>query len=170
MSDNLLPRIPAAIESNHLDLTPEQMKYLRDPRFLSEVVKPTTTDRTHDVPYVGGVSTQGGTVYVDKHLRPTYQGHSIIPYLMVHERVEWVLMHVLGLKYQSAHKIATEVEKLMLDLGGVMTWSTYQTHYRKYIKGANKEKLLNPPRDLDLVPYKDEHDYKHIKQLRRPRT
>ena len=166
MSDNLLPRIPDWVKGD-LGLTPEQMKHVRNPRFLSEVVKPTPVDRAHDVPYVAGVSGAGKKVYIDRHLRPTYKGHSIVPFLMVHERSEWVLMHLLGLQYQAAHKIATALEKKAIEEGGTMSWKLYQDHYKKYIKHADKEKLVNPPEDLDLVPYQDEHDYKHIKQLMR---
>lgn len=167
MSDNLLAQVPAVIKRERFDLTPAQMKFLRDPRFLAEVVKPTPMDRTHDVPYVAGVSATGNKVYIDRHLQTNNHGHSITPYLMVHERVEWTLMHVLGLKYPAAHKIATEVERKMVELGGTMPWRSYQAHYRKYIKHDNVEKLVNPPADLDLVPYKDSHDFKHVKQLMR---
>jgi len=163
MSDLLLAQVPAAVRG-YLDLTPTQMKPLRDPRFLAEIVKPVAMERTHDVPYVAGVSSSGGTVYVDKHLKVTKRGHYITPYLVVHERVEWVLMHVLGLKYSVAHKLATAVERHMVEAGGLMSWREYQAHYRKYIKAADKEKLVDPPKDLDLVPYKDSHDYKHVRQ------
>ena len=125
-------------------------------KFRRSIEQPFRVDRTHDVPYVAGYSKDGSTVYVDRHLPVTEHGHNIEPYLLLHERVEKCLIDDFGLKYQRAHGIAEKVEKEAV-MHSELLLSEYNAHYTRWIKGLVKEKLKNPPRDLDLTPYQDEH-------------
>ena len=63
-------------------------KYLSDPRFKKEFEQSYTVDRSHDIPYVAGYSTDNKKVFVDRHFNKMMDGKDIEPYIFIHEKCE----------------------------------------------------------------------------------
>jgi hypothetical protein len=118
-------------------------------------------DRRHDIPYLAGYSRNGKTIYIDRHMPKwfTFRGRRINTdrFLILHEAVEKALIDHLGLGYLHAHQIATRAEQAAVRASGV-TWQAYDRFMREFVKRIGDETLSRVPRDLDLKPYKDEHD------------
>ena len=118
-------------------------------------------DRKHDIPYLAGYSLDGKTIYIDRHMPPTFKfrGRTINTdrFLILHEEVEKSLIDQLGLHYLHAHQIATRAEQAAVRAAGV-NWRDYDRFMQKYVKRIGDERLTKVPKDLDLKPYRDEHD------------
>jgi hypothetical protein len=125
-------------------------------------------DRDHDVPYLAGYSQDGKTVYIDRHLPPVfrYKGRDIEVgrYLILHEEVEKTLIDQLGLHYLHAHQIATRAEQAAVRAEKI-GWRDYDRFMQKYVKEIGDERLTKVPADLDLKPYRDEHDFDLMKRM-----
>jgi hypothetical protein len=130
-------------------------------------------DRRHDIPYLAGYSVDGGTIYIDRHLPRTmaYKGRKIDVdrYLIMHEEVEKTLIDQLGLHYLHAHQIATRAEEAAVRADGIL-WRDYDRFMQKYVKRIGDERLNKVPEDLDLKPYRDEHDLDLIRRMRKALT
>jgi len=128
-----------------------------------------TIDRDHDIPYLAGYSVDGKRIYIDRHLPPTfaYRGRTIAVdrYLLLHEEVEKTLIDQLKLHYQHAHQIATRAEEAAVRADGI-SWRAYDRFMEQYVKTAGDERLDKVPDDLDLKPYRDEHDYELMRRMR----
>jgi hypothetical protein len=118
-------------------------------------------DRKHDIPYLAGYSLDGKTIYIDRHMPPTFKfgGRTINTdrFLILHEEVEKTLIDQLGLHYLHAHQIATRAEEAAVRAAGI-TWRDYDRFMQKYVKQIGNERLTKVPKDLDLKPYRDEQD------------
>src|ERR1700674_244597 len=118
-------------------------------------------DRDHDIPYLAGYSNDGKTIYIDRHMPRffTYRGRKIetARYLILHEEVEKTLIDQLGLHYLHAHQIATRAEQAAVRAARI-EWRLYDKFMQKYVKRIGDERLTKVPKDLDLKPYRDEHD------------
>jgi len=118
-------------------------------------------DRKHDVPYLAGYSEDGKTIYIDRHMPASfrYAGKeiNIDRYLILHEEVEKTLIDQLNLHYLHAHQIATRAEQAAVRAAGIR-WRDYDRFMQKYVKRIGDERLTKLPADLDLKPYRDEHD------------
>jgi hypothetical protein len=118
-------------------------------------------DRKHDIPYLAGYSLDGKTIYIDRHMPPTFKfrGRTLDTdrFLILHEEVEKTLIDQLGLHYLHAHQIATRAEQAAVRAAGV-TWRDYDRFMQKHVKRIGDERLTKVPKDLDLKPYRDEHD------------
>jgi hypothetical protein len=127
-----------------------------------------TLDRKHDVPYLAGYSNDGKTIYIDRHMPRTmkYRGREIDTdrFLILHEEVEKTLIDQLGLHYLHAHQIATRAEEAAVRAAGVL-WRDYDRFMQKYVKTIGDERLTKVPADLDLKPYRDEHDFDLLKRM-----
>jgi len=125
-------------------------------------------DRDHDIPYLAGYSLDGKTIYIDRHLPPTfdYNGRPIAVdrYLILHEEVEKTLIDQLGLHYLHAHQIATRAEEAAVRADRI-SWRAYDRFMQQYVKEADNERLTKVPADLDLKPYRDEHDYELMQRM-----
>jgi len=125
-------------------------------------------DRDHDIPDLAGYSLDGRRIYIDRHLPPSFRFRSrevaVDRYLLLHEEVEKALIDHLGLHYQHAHQIATRAEEAAVRADRV-SWRAYDRFMQKYVKEADDEALGNVPGDLDLKPYRDEHDYELMKRM-----
>ena len=77
---------------------------------------------------------------------------------ILHEEVEKTLIDRLGLHYLHAHQIATRAEQAAVRADNIQ-WRAYDAFMQKYVKQIGDEKLEKLPPDLDLKPYRDEHDY-----------
>jgi hypothetical protein len=118
-------------------------------------------DRKHDIPYLAGYSLDGKTIYIDRHMPPSfkYKGRVIDTdrFLILHEEVEKTLIDQLGLHYLHAHQIATRAEEAAVRAAGI-EWRDYDQFMQKHVKSIGDERLTKVPKDLDLKPYRDEHD------------
>ena len=125
-------------------------------------------DRTHDIPYLAGYSRDGKTIYIDRHMPKTmtYDGREIDTdcYLILHEEVEKTLIDQLNLHYLHAHQIASRAEQAAVRAAGIR-WRDYDRFMQKNVKHIGDEKLKKVPTDLDLKPYRDEHDYDLVQRM-----
>ena len=117
-------------------------------------------DRKHDIPYLAGYSRDGKTIYIDRHMPPSfrYGGREINTdrYLILHEEVEKTLIDQLNLHYLHAHQIASRAEQAAVRAAGIR-WKDYDDFMQKNVKHIGDERLTKVPADLDLKPYRDEH-------------
>ena len=125
-------------------------------------------DRAHDIPYLAGYSQDGKTIYIDRHMPKsfTYRKREIDTdrFLILHEEVEKTLIDQLGLHYLHAHQIATRAEQAAVRACGV-GWRDYDRFMQKYVKRIGDERLTKIPADLDLKPYRDEHDLDLLRRM-----
>ncbi|WP_296743446.1 hypothetical protein [Mesorhizobium sp.] len=125
-------------------------------------------DREHDIPYLAGYSKDGKTIYIDRHMPSewTYKGRKIDTdrFLLLHEEVEKTLIDQLDLHYLHAHQIATRAEEAAVRAAGI-SWRDYDRFMQKYVKTMDDERLAKVPADLDLKPYRDEHDTELLERM-----
>ena len=138
-------------------------------RALDAIVRRAKTiDRKHDIPYLAGYSRNGKIIYIDRHMPQTmrYGGRDIDTdrYLILHEEVEKTLIDQLGLHYLHAHQIASRAEQAAVRAAGIR-WRDYDRFMQKYVKRIGDERLTKVPADLDLKPYRDEHDEDLVKRM-----
>jgi len=138
-------------------------------RALDAIVRRAKTiDRRHDIPYLAGYSRNGKIIYIDRHMPETmrYGGRDINTdrYLILHEEVEKTLIDQLGLHYLHAHQIASRAEQAAVRAAGIR-WRDYDRFMQKYVKHIGDERLTKVPADLDLKPYRDEHDDDLVKRM-----
>jgi hypothetical protein len=125
-------------------------------------------DRTWDIPYLAGYSRDGKTIFIDRHLPKSFMAHGkkvfVDQFLILHESVEKSLLDELGLVYQHAHQIALRAEEAAVRAVGV-SWREYDHFMQQYIKDVGHEHLNRIPPDLDIKPYRDEHDSAVLKSM-----
>jgi len=125
-------------------------------------------DCGHDIPYLAGYSHDGRTIYLDRHLPKTFTSRgrrvNVTRFLVLHEAVEKSLLMMLGLHYQHAHQIALRAEEAAVNAAGV-SWRDYDRFMQDYIKEAGDESLSRLPLDLDIKPYRDEHDQRLLLRM-----
>ena len=125
-------------------------------------------DRTYDIPYLAGYSRDGKTIYIDRHLPESFTSGGKVVYtdrfLVLHETLEKAVIDTLGLVYQHAHQLALREEEAAVRAFGV-SWSEYSEFMNRYIKEAADERLTRIPPDLDIKPYRDEHDRELLKRM-----
>ena len=123
---------------------------------------------SYDIPYIAGYSTDGHTVFIDRHLPRTFRSWTqtvrIEPFILVHETIEKALLDELRLHYLHAHQIAVRAERDAVKAAGVSWWQ-YQSFMKKHEKHIQEEKLQRVPAALDLTPYRDEKDFGLLQQL-----
>jgi hypothetical protein len=138
-------------------------------RALDAVVRRAkTVDRKHDIPYLAGYSQNGKIIYIDRHMPQTmrYDGRDIDTdrFLILHEEVEKTLIDQLDLHYLHAHQIASRAEEAAVRAARIR-WKDYDRFMQKYVKRIGDERLTKVPSDLDLKPYRDEHDYDLVQRM-----
>ena len=125
-------------------------------------------DRAHDIPYLAGYSEDGKTIYIDRHMPKMmkYRGREIDTdrFLILHEEVEKTLIDQLDLHYLHAHQIATRAEEAAVRAAGIR-WRDYDRFMQKYVKKIGDERLKKVPADLDLKPYRVEHDFDLMQRM-----
>jgi len=136
---------------------------------ISSIISRITLNRKYDIPYLAGYSKSGKIIYIDRHMPRSfiYKGHVIKTdkYLILHEAVEKTLIDKLGLPYQFAHRIALRVEEAAVRADKV-SWKAYDNFMQTYIKTIGDERVKRIPKNLDLKPYRDEHDNALLKSMR----
>ena len=125
-------------------------------------------DREHDIPYLAGYSTNGKIIYIDRDM-PTGFLHNgkmfqTDPFLILHEEVEKTLIDQLGLHYLHAHQIATRAEEAAVRAAG-HSWKVYDDFMQENVTKIGAKPLANVPADLDLKPYRDEHDHDILQRM-----
>lgn len=153
-----------------VDVSPAFLaKSLQDPRVVHILDRVRMIDATHDVPYLGGISNDGTTVYIDRRLPRVLDIRGVKvdvwKHIAIHEAIEHALMVGLGLEYRRAHHIATRVEEASLEHLGVEP-KPYENRLRPYIRKADAETVTNPPPDLYKKPYTDEKDKPELARLK----
>jgi hypothetical protein len=137
---------------------------------VDKILQKTKLNRSYDIPYLAGYSRDAKTIYIDRHM-PTYfiigdKTVMVDRYLILHEAVEKALIDHLGLCYQFAHQIALRTEQAAVRSDGVR-WSDYDRFMQKYIKEIGSKKPIRVPRNLDIRPYRAEHDRRLLKAIKK---
>ena len=137
-------------------------------RSLDAILRRIRLDRNHDIPYVAGYSQDGRVIYIDRQM-PTIMNLSgrevhIDRYLILHEAVEKSLIDNLGLHYQHAHQIALRVEEAAIRADGI-SWHDYDQAMQCFVRKFGDKVLTSIPSDLDVQPYRDEHDWDLLKRM-----
>lgn len=118
----------------------------------------TPVDASHSIPYAGGVARDGSRVYIDKRIPRvvTVGGKPIDAHQAIafHERVEFPLMHHMGMDYADAHQIATAMENHFVRHHYGVDPRKYQETLRGSV-GAARQSGDEEPADLDHKPYAD---------------
>ncbi|MDE2196519.1 MAG: hypothetical protein KGJ56_04970 [Gammaproteobacteria bacterium] len=139
-------------------------------QMLRALLRRARLDRKHDIPYLAGYSRDGRTVYIDRELPRYFVSRRTRIYtdrfLILHETVEKAMIDQVGLKYQHAHQIALRTEEAAVRAYGI-SWREYDRFMQRYIKEVADESLKRLPLDLDIKPYRDEHDYGLLHRMQR---
>jgi hypothetical protein len=162
-----MPHVSKSRVNKPVKMQSKQAKiYTSDPRFIARMArgKGLPIVKKYDVPYLGGYSVDGKKIYIDRHIKTNFMGKDISELIRVHECAEKALLDIFHIKYQEAHKIATQIEKEAATKMGI-NWQHYCDHLDPYIKMVSQEELKIIPPDLDLEPYEDEHDHKILRRL-----
>jgi hypothetical protein len=93
-------------------------------------------------------------------------GTDISKFIVIRERAEKAALATLKLRYHDANKIATYLEHKAVQAAGI-SWKTYSDLLYPYIRKTDKLTVRRVPKDLDLQPYRDEHDVKHIAAMKK---
>lgn len=147
-------------------LTKHAKLLISNPLFIKRVALDKKINTDYDIPYVAGYSTDGKTIYIDRHLPLKMGNIDIVPYLLMHEMIEKALIDLYKLHYQEAHKIAFVLEKNMVEEHKI-NFKRYQKFFVPYIKKIGNERLTNVPKDLDLTPYMDNQNFKQIQNIKK---
>ncbi len=139
-------------------------------RTVDAILRRVSLRRDYDIPYLAGYSQDGRTIYIDRHLPRSFtdKGRTveIDRYLILHETVEKSLIDELDLHYLHAHQIATRAEESAVRADRI-SWRAYDAFMQKYVKTVGDERLSHVPADLDLKPYRDEHDRDLIARMKK---
>ena len=114
-------------------------------------------DESHEVPYLGGVSKDGSTIYIDYRFPKHYKqsdGKVVEPhkYLVFHEFAEFIHL-AQGEKYNPAHRKAAQMEKEFLKEDGVDIQEYYEHVYEYVQKAMHNIDKSRIPSNLDMRPY-----------------
>jgi hypothetical protein len=127
-------------------------------------------DRDHDIPYLAGYSIDGTIIYIDRHMPLSFKHKGRVietdRFLVLHEEVEKTLIDQLNLHYLHAHQIATRVEREAVVACGI-NWTDYDDFMQTNVKHIGDGRLSKVPNDLDLKPYRDEHDTELLERMAR---
>jgi hypothetical protein len=125
-------------------------------------------DREHDIPYIAGYSQNGEKIYIDRHMPKSFEtaGRRVQTdrFLILHEAIEKALLDELALNYVHAHQIALRAERAAVEAQGI-AWKEYDAFTKSHGKKIGDERLTKVPDDLDVTPYRDEHDFRTLQQM-----
>jgi hypothetical protein len=130
-------------------------------------------DKSHQVPYLGGMSKDRDIAYIDSRIPDTmeFEGktYNINLFLCWHECVEKTIMDLLGLSYNEAHHEAEWAETQLIQASGLNP-----KPYHEYISKTYPWTLVHfdpnlVPSDLDLKPYVEDRKYDVINKILKAR-
>jgi hypothetical protein len=127
------------------------------------VQSPCIINQSYDIPYLGGVSLNGLTVYLDRDFARWWYGADTAPFISVHERFEWWIIHSLGLTYTASHRWANTAEDHAVLAAGLDP-KAYNHFVERGVPMLEKKIPKVCPFDLDLYPYYD--DPERMAQIR----
>ncbi len=131
---------------------------------------PFRVNHKFDIPYLGGYSVDGRTIYLDRRLPDMFRmgtHHANLgEFVTVHERVEKWFLDTYHSAYLRAHRIATAMEHQAVREAGLDPVK-YEAALRPYIRRCDDETVKRVPVDLDLTPYEDEDDRRILSELMR---
>ena len=136
-------------------------KMLNSPKFDRAMGEKFRVNQDYDIPYVAGYSTDAKTIYFDRHYRNMMGDVDTVPFITIHERTEKALIDLFGLDYQEAHDIAEHVERSAVRRAGI-DWNKYDSFVMGQYKTIGKEQIKRVPKDLDMTPYREEHETKFM--------
>ena len=152
---------------------------MRYPAIGTRLREPHVVLRTFDIPYLGGISTNGRFVYIDRHLPRKSGGVPLDKYIEVHESVEEALVHAArkfdeirkaltsstddSALYEPCHHLATAAENYAVLADGY-EWARYEDGLHPDYMPIEHEDILRVPPDLALFPY--EGDGKLLARMR----
>lgn len=132
-----------------------------------EAIAKKTINKEYRIPYLGGASKDGKTIYFDKSMPETIDVdgvkinlHRSVGY---HESVEFPRMRgpIDKLSYAGAHQIATGAERAYVEahapegMDKVEFFDHYQAEVKKLVETAKESGEGKLPPDLDTKPYVD---------------
>lgn len=142
---------------------------LHEPWFQLALERPYAVVISYDLPYVGGSAVFNWrlnprsytdppplwSIYVDQHAYPIIRDAGLLPGLVMHERVEGILLEH-GWTYNeepfAAHMIASVAEGRVNLARGILPDEADRI-YRPLIKADQHERLVRVPPDLHMEPY-----------------
>ena len=135
-------------------------KLMSDRDVITRLYQNHEINRDYDLPYLGGYSVDGKTIYLDRHLPDKVifevdgKSYDIDPvrFLCNHEKFEKAVMDALGWAYSAAHEAATGYERRSVLAAGI-PWRGYQNAMKHFIKADEAEALQKVPANLDMKPY-----------------
>jgi hypothetical protein len=144
----------------------------RDPAVARRLAQYFRVDLAHDIADLAGYSTDGATIYIDRHLAaalharqmalpdraPLPAGRIVLRALITHECVEKALIDAKNFSYPAAHEFATLAEHEIVRAAGIAPHA-YEAALRPFIKRAAVEAIRHPPKNLDCTPYLDDPDH-----------
>lgn len=143
---------------------------MENPEFVKAVSAYDREDCDHDIPYVGGSSTDGRTIFWDRHLCSVIDAGKYLisgkpqdprPAGRVHEAIEGAIIRLMRTDYTLAHDIADVAERHAVEHLG-WSWPAYQKAWKPFIRVEEHESITNPPADLLLEPYRNTPIYNKL--------
>lgn len=116
-------------------------------------------NRDYDIPYAGGYSTDGETIYIDRDIPETFTAYdgrvySLISPLIYHEKNEYQYLRAHG-SFSLAHKQAVDTDINNLEFRDIPI-DEYYGHLHVWVLHClekYRSGKANLPPDLDLRPY-----------------
>lgn len=145
---------------------PDKREFLKA---VTQIEKNVHIDRSHTIPYTAGYSTDGKTIYIDRRLPKGFthanKFYDVTKLIVLHEIIEKLLLETYKLNYQEGHNIALRIEMAACDSMN-LNWTIYNKWVFTWAQYIEHSSMSNPPKDLDLQPYKDSHDTKELQKIK----
>lgn len=141
------------------------VKAKNDPKFQAILSRGFAVNYDYDVPYLGGYSLDGRTVYIDCDTPISVPHHrakilirpiGIASGICVHEHWEKTAMMTYGWNYERSHMLANRAEDYFVKNNLNMKLELYNAIWDPLVKIAEHKlhrKDINLPPDLDRMPY-----------------
>jgi hypothetical protein len=126
-----------------------------NPRLMSILGMGFNINQQYDIPFLGGISGDSRTVYLDRHFNRNWNGRDVGQFVAVHETTEWYCMVHLGMDYTKGHRWANTAEDHAVWMLGLDD-KAYNRHLDKFVPKIEAEKIQHTPRDLFMGPYNDD--------------
>ena len=128
-------------------------------------------DRSYDIPYISGYSTDGHVIYISRRLPRKFITTTGItvradPYLIIHEVVEKSCMDFLAMGYNEAHNIALAAETSRLLKDHIPPDEYYGFIWREFDILQQQENVSRVPKDLDIRPYQEDQRQDLVEWIR----
>jgi hypothetical protein len=123
-----------------------------DPEFQAYLNRSFKVNYNYPIPYLGGYSEDGKTIYIDRG----FTLEALDPFLIIHENWEKTAIEVWQLSYWYAHALATYAEHQAVIRRGKETPLAYERRLKPFIHTDEEEEAKDngkEPKDLDQTPY-----------------